>query len=41
MKDSWEKSYGYKWMNSDFSMNEYITKLDHDECEIILKQLKI
>ena len=41
VKDSWEKSYGYKWMNSDFSMNEYITKLDHDECEIILKQLKI
>ena len=41
VKDSWDKSYGYKWMNSDFSMNEYITKLDHDECEIILKQLKI
>ena len=41
VKDNFEKSYGYQWDNSNFSVNEYITKLDHDECAIILKQLKI
>ncbi|WP_104470998.1 hypothetical protein [Acinetobacter indicus] len=39
VKDNFEKSYGYQWLNSNFTVNEYIKKLDHDECEIIMKQL--
>lgn len=41
VKDNFEKSYGYQWDNADFSVNEYIKKLDHDECGAILKQLEL
>lgn len=40
VKDDFKKSYGYQWDKSNFKMDENIKKLDHDECEIIMKQLE-
>lgn len=41
VKDDFKKSYGYQWDKSNFKMDENIKKLDHDECEIIMKQLEL
>lgn len=41
VNDGFGKPYGYQWNSGNFFVNEYITKLDHDECGIILKQLEI
>lgn len=41
VNDGFEKPYGYQWHNSNFKMDENIKKLDHDECEIIMKQLEL
>lgn len=41
VKDDFKKSYGYQWDKSNFKMDENIKKLDHDECEIIMKQLDL
>lgn len=41
VKDDFKKLYGYQWDKSNFKMDENIKKLDHDECEIIMKQLEL
>ena len=41
MKDNFEKPYGYQWNKSNFTVNESTKKLDHDECEIIMKKLDL
>lgn len=41
VKDDFKKSYGYQWDKSNFKVDENIKKLDHDECEIIMKQLEL
>lgn len=41
VKDNFEKPYGYQWNKSNFTVNESTKKLDHDECEIIMKKLDL
>lgn len=40
VNDGLGKPYGYRWDNSNFSVNPDIIKLDHEQCETILKQLE-
>lgn len=41
VNDGLGKPYGYQWYKSNFKVDENIKKLDHDECEIIMKQLEL
>lgn len=40
VNDGLGKPYGYRWDNGNFSVNPDIIKLDHEQCETILKQLE-
>ena len=41
VKDDSGKAYGYQWDKANFKVDENIKKLDHNECESIMKQLKL
>jgi len=41
VNDGFGKPYGYQWNSGNFSINEYIKKLDDEECEIFIRQLDI
>ena len=40
VNEGFGKLYGYRWDNGNFSVNPDIIKLDHEQCETILKQLE-